>query len=1366
MGDWLRDGAVRLRGRKGRLVGGGVLADARHVITCAHVVNVALSYSKGRQACPVPPVPVEFLGNSEEPILATVEKWCPPSPDGTGDIAVLKLEEDAPTGCASPPMLSPETLTDHGFRVLGYPRGENLLAGGVEAKGEIRGPTGPGTEWHQLDRVDSAYRVQPGFSGSPVWDTTLEAVVGIAVAADYVPRLAKRALNDEAGFMIPIEVLARAWPDLCKQLGWRVRFDGPERETHWQRPVLDFPGGREPGFVGREEPLKRLVAWMRQPDGKAWIVNGGPGSGKSEVLRRLVVLADPDERARLEDVPAETVPPDDAVGLALVGRKSLRVDDVVSEIARWTGVAATDVEQLAVGLAERGEDRDPPLIVFDQLEEAEDPLGVASLLRRLVKEQGARVLVGLRSDDKKAVRDRFDGFAEVLDLDDDERLLEDLTRYVRALLSRGSKAYADDPQAAGRVAREVAEQASPSFLIARLVAISLVEADEVSERTPEEYPRTVSAAMDEYIVGIAERHPGSPAERQAAERETRDLLTALAYAEGPGLPADGEAWAAMAGAIGKPAEYAPERVAKIWDTAAAYLLQSRETAGTSVVRLFHPALGEALREECDDAAAQASMAAALSDLCSADSPEPAEAYVAQYLAAHVAEAGIGAWEALAKALHVLDRLDPGALTAKARQASLQHGSLPLPILGAIASSHLMEIGSPRDRAGLRQLGMARVGGRQSFGVEDAAPALCDWTIASAVLLQHPAHLPLETGSPVVDLAGADGPDGAFLAAGCEDGGVRLWSIARGRRISGPPHAHGAIRAVGACEVDGVPWVAIGDAEGYVRIWSPAYAGDPEGKVFPTGHGSGMRALVAFAAGGKLFVATGGDGNDVAVWRDGRPIATLTRSGAIRALAARTEGEGVEVLAGGKDRCVKAWSLPAEVLASGDAEEIAPARERTGPLDWIHAVCCFSDRDGPRVAAVGDDRALWIWGPAPRAAAAEHPAVDGEALLALTAYVSEARPWLVTAGRGRVLRLWDPREEKPHGRPLTGHREEISALAAYEVGGEASIASGDREGMVRVWAPREAEQRSEQAPGGARPVLAAVFCEGPEGEVAVTGDAEGTVRTWHPQSGAKLSSFRPGPDTITALVPCSADGRAGVAVGGDDGTLGFFDLGGEKTSPAGAPEIRHKDAIRAVALGFTVDGRAAIAAGGKDKRVRLWDRETHAPIESGTSRHWDQVRGLAVFEAPGKEAQLVVAGAGKNYEIRPVGRPESEPVEGHVDMVMAVHAYRSRGAPVLITGDDSGFVRIWAPLADEPPARLGVHGSSVRAIASFEEPGGRRLVATGGTDKTVRIWDPATRKQVRRFSLDACINVLDFSAAGILVGSDEGHLVIDPRLGQA
>jgi hypothetical protein len=81
------------------VVGAGFLADDRHVVTCAHVVNRALGRATEEIVLPEDEVMIEFpFASSTEPIPTRVlmDGWVPVGPREAGDVAVLELQGSPP----------------------------------------------------------------------------------------------------------------------------------------------------------------------------------------------------------------------------------------------------------------------------------------------------------------------------------------------------------------------------------------------------------------------------------------------------------------------------------------------------------------------------------------------------------------------------------------------------------------------------------------------------------------------------------------------------------------------------------------------------------------------------------------------------------------------------------------------------------------------------------------------------------------------------------------------------------------------------------------------------------------------------------------------------------------------------------------------------------------------------------------------------------------------------------------------------------------------------------------------------------------------------------------------------------------------
>jgi TolA-binding protein len=209
----LETAIVRICKSNGVVVGAGFLVSPKHVITCAHVVADALGISRDAQKRPTEVVYLDFpLIASEEKLTGRVVFWRPVPPKGSTsvkgkeDIAGLELNGTVPETAQPVNLIIEEDLRGHSFRTFGFPAGHD---DGLEATGVLRGRQGTG--WIQIEDVkETGVRLEPGFSGAPIWDEQLNGVVGMAVAADQKRPEAKVA------FMIPIKVIASAWPALAQ----------------------------------------------------------------------------------------------------------------------------------------------------------------------------------------------------------------------------------------------------------------------------------------------------------------------------------------------------------------------------------------------------------------------------------------------------------------------------------------------------------------------------------------------------------------------------------------------------------------------------------------------------------------------------------------------------------------------------------------------------------------------------------------------------------------------------------------------------------------------------------------------------------------------------------------------------------------------------------------------------------------------------------------------------------------------------------------------------------------------------------------------------------------------------------------------
>lgn len=263
MSDQIKSSVVRIRSLDGKVVGAGFLVDKRHIITCAHVIDGALGREFNTLEQPTAPVCLDFYVEPDVVLQAHVTVWHPRQPDKNGDIAGLELVHGTRLPLQTHPakLLRIKTTTNlwgHPFRAFGFPKKREFGVWATE--GVIRASTTSG--WLQIETTQSSgYHVQPGFSGGPVWDSTLKAVVGMVVVADEKPRTA---------FIIPTELLAETWPQLTPKLidplaDYRISLLGKTKYVNLSGiPPLDRSGGEIEPKIPLDKVYIRIQAIERK----------------------------------------------------------------------------------------------------------------------------------------------------------------------------------------------------------------------------------------------------------------------------------------------------------------------------------------------------------------------------------------------------------------------------------------------------------------------------------------------------------------------------------------------------------------------------------------------------------------------------------------------------------------------------------------------------------------------------------------------------------------------------------------------------------------------------------------------------------------------------------------------------------------------------------------------------------------------------------------------------------------------------------------------------------------------------------------------------------------------------------------------
>lgn len=1074
-----------------------------------------------------------------------------------------------------------------------------------------------------------------------------------------------------------------------------------ELAGHWSPRSRGVARDAEPGwfFTGRPLVMRRILDFVAGPPGRL-LVTGGPGSGKSAVLGRLVTLADEPFTERyatsMAAVERDLRPALGAVDAAVLATGKL-ANQVLGQICAAVGVQRSPggddvpgVEQLLKEWREWLGTHDRVVtVVVDALDEADNPAALAEkVLAGLDPPNGprrVRLLVAVRSPGGEAAADAVRQEPEPRDV-----------------------ASADADPAGGAP--------SPVVSSRGLRPGAAVSGDAVSDTAVSGTAVSGTAVSDTVLVNTVRKVLG--AQLLSLDRppyadpgDIAELVRSIL------IDTDGSPYrSATVGIL-------DQVVAQIVQQAGASYLLARSAAASLAARdaVVEPGDGAWLAELRDDVIGIVRGEIARK----AAGPEKRERIVHLLRAVAFGHgAGIpwaGVWAPVATAIAqsirygdrdiedlltsalagylVTDRED-GITTYRIADETVRRAlreqwwllagtpppAEPEPV--AEVEARIAEALAPRRASFRRRLGpLVPEYVRRHLVEHAAAGGVLGWEIVPDWFLPQVDPTRLREADPRADmlplsatvrrvahrwdwhrprfnaaalrmfraLYGAPLPEASF-----DDDWVVRWA-SPSRDLSEILGLHRQVGSVAAVSVDGRTIAVTGGADG-LRVWD--LAGGPRVGVAVAGIPQKVSALAVVAPpeGGPLALVAGADADGV--W-----TVDLTAAACTGRLAIAQAGRP----------CVVAASVTADgrtLVVTGDR------RGRVAFWDLSTGALVGEAADGHR----GPVTAVAVLPGWPR-----EPA--GSALA-------------VSAGDDGTVRLWDPATAGAVGDPMTGHRGPVSSLAVAVLGGRPVAVTGGFDETVRVWDLVEREQRG-MLEGHDGAVWAVSTVTLPDGRAYAVSCAEDpALRVWDLEAPAlhddsMQSRGRP----IAALATVVVD-----------------------TARAGAiqPDAIEPEPERGLAV-----------TAGRDGVIRAWPLTVRASsaqprsTESAQVKR-DRVSSLALGRRPDGSVFAVTGSAADEAVVRTLGGdgrgrgggPAEVLLRGHSKPVSAVRtAERADGATVVITAAWDGTLRLWDPVEGQQLGpELSGHRGPVLVMDIVKGADGRLLAVSGGLDGTIRFWD--------------------------------------------